>query len=163
MATHSPFTCQLCARAQKAKRGWIAHHGYAQPDGQGYRDGPCPGSRGRPYEHACDLIPPAVKTAQAALKGMRARLAQLRKEPPPLLTRTVEEKDKLPVTHRYPRPEGFTLKAKYEKDTPAAGYLQEYTGLLAHAERQISAKKQYIDFLTKRLAEWVPPAEPLDI
>jgi hypothetical protein len=80
----SRTTCQICGRAIKAGNGLIAHHGYQRP-GHGWQTNSCFGARYRPYEVACDALPPAIVGLGAYIARQQTTLASLLESPPATL------------------------------------------------------------------------------
>ena len=151
-------TCQICGREIKAKTGVIAHHGYTRPQrGSGWQTSSCFGARWRPYEVACDALPPAITRASNILERTTASIAKLRDDPPATLT--IIRKDAWGSTRQsttVSRPEGFIGQERPGSYRPNS-YEGEYwhtRSQLDFTEKNIQADLKYMD---KRLADWRAP------
>ncbi len=149
-------TCQICGRDIKAKNGVIAHHGYKRP-GQGWQTASCFGARFRPYEVACDAIPPAIENVSAYIQSTKLSLLNWIHNPPESIT--VQRKDCWgnrkgePIV--YMRPDNFDSKAtNYHLNHT---YEYEHNKRIRGMEQQIKFAKIDLDFLTERLAKWKAP------
>lgn len=150
-------TCQICERVIKSKSGLIAHHGYRRP-GQGWQTASCSGAKYRPYEVACDAIPPAIAAIDQYRAGQVRALTRLRTEPPEGLEFTIgksyygDGRTASAIRPRNFNPE----KPKSESYAPHAGI--PYGNLFMARERehtgQIEAAVSDIKRLTRRLGEW---------
>lgn len=150
-------TCQICARAIKANTGTVAHHGYTRPHGEGWQSSSCFGAKWRPYEVACDALPPAIKSAELYKIGQETALARWLAEPPETITYQREDAygPRGPL-HTFKRPDGFdpsTARTSYMMIT----YEWQYQDRQRAYERRIKQVTADIAALKKRLAEWKAP------
>jgi hypothetical protein len=151
--------CQICGRAILANTGLIAHHGYERP-GQGWQTSSCFGARWRPYEVACDALPPAIEGVTGHIARVQKQLAGWRKNPPQGI-------EVHPDPYKYERgyartvlrPAGFDRKAEPDGSYKMHGqdnYARLYKGkeqtMVRDLEISTATKKE----LEKRLAEWKP-------
>lgn len=169
--------CQICGRAIKTVAGYgplgggvtsdqeagrtdrIAHHGYQRPHQQGYQTGSCDGARWRPYEVACDAIPPAIKQVEDYAERRQAGLDKLLSDPPETLRhygrhwprKTDDFVDLV-------RPVGFDPKAKRATWMPAT-YEAAFFHAVSAAERDVKGAREHAKYLKERLAAWVAPAQ----
>lgn len=67
-ATHFG-TCQLCGREQKLPGGRLSIHGYTVEWSMFI--GTCPGTHGKPFEEAYDLIEAAIGRAEQTIEGLK--------------------------------------------------------------------------------------------
>lgn len=153
-------TCQVCARPIKAKTGVIAHHGYQRPGG-GWQTASCFGARYRPFEVACDALPPAIEAATRHLNLRRDELANLMELPPAELR--FQERD------AYGHARGAEIVRAKPEDfdptkRPASGRMgvwQQYSCLFFRRvdalRKDINGTQATVDFFQKRLASWVAP------
>jgi hypothetical protein len=157
-------TCQICGRQIKANTGLIAHHGYQRP-GQGWQTASCFGARWRPYEVACDALPPAITSISDYIAMREKAFAELIASPPEVLTfekgtwnwkRGAHDKETVTVT----RPEGFTdaTRDDFDRHMPHT-YGGEYRAKRAGIEHDIKSSQHTLAELRKRLKNWVAPAE----
>jgi len=79
MAAEYFGTCQICGREQKAHPHKIAKHGYTIQNG--WQQGACYGSEGKPYEVSCDLIEGAIASAKRFIADTTAKIAAMKKNP----------------------------------------------------------------------------------
>lgn len=148
-------TCQICGRAIQAKRGTIAHHGYTRP-GHGWQTRSCFGAGYRPWEVACDALPPAIAGVQATLVRTRDALTDLIENPPAELKgerrdaygRVAKEWTcELPADFdRFNRPASYTPRT----------YAQLYWTRRFQIDRDIKQMDDFVAELERRLAEWKP-------
>lgn len=171
--------CQICGRAIRTVAGYgstgatetdmaagrtdrIAHHGYQRPYKQGWQTGSCFGARWRPYEVACDALPPAIKGVENYIANQQTGLAKFMLEPPAKL-----QYDKSRGSFRgkpevvdVPKPEGFVFdenKKSHQMTMHAYEYLyldqrSGYLSRIKFAEMDLVA-------MQKRLSDWVAPAK----
>lgn len=176
-------TCQICARVIKSASGKIAHHGYKRPS-EGWQTASCMGARYRPYEVACDALPPAIKAVIAHIERMQSVLADWRASPPASIRCTRELRDrrtavKYPLEWHALKPAGFDASAELPDEKHQArwdsnpsprsnyglrecdiiNYAHMYAGRLGEFARDIEASKQTLDYFRKRLADWKAPAQ----
>ncbi len=148
----APTTCQICARPIKASNGRIAHHGYKRPGG-GWQTASCIGARHLPYEVSCDQIPVAIAMIQRFLDREEIALALHITFPPETIkyTRGSWEKTKFIAN----RPPNFNSTGEYPWR-----HLYSYESLFFHRKDEIEQGLKHamhdLEFLTKRLADWVP-------
>lgn len=93
----SKFTCQVCGREIKAKKGIIAHHGYKRPE-QGWQTDSCIGARQLPYEKSRDIIPKAIQTIQLFIKSKEYIIEQVNQnkiEVPSIFNKVTKPTDSL--------------------------------------------------------------------
>lgn len=179
-------TCQICARAILANTGLIAHHGYQRPS-HGWQTASCMGARFRPYEVACDALPPAIEAVKDHIARTEHALANWQANPPEGIrcerqTRDRRTGEKYTVQWTVIRPVGFDRSAPLPADknqaawdyTPArrseysfrpcdlVNYAHVYAGRLAGLAQDIAASKHTLAYFEKRLAEWVAPKESPD-
>jgi len=161
-------TCQICEREIKAKRGYIAHHGYQRP-GQGWQTGSCWGAQHRPYDVACDQLAIYVDSLASGVEKLRERIAT------PVTTL------RLPVKHKpseYTRRETFEEEQARMRDVTADNFvairaefrafasLNAYTweACLARRLGQLQRQLEWAEAdharHAKRLADWKPAAVP---
>jgi hypothetical protein len=163
-------TCQICGRRIKAPVGYgnaatnkavqfkqvpvIAHHGYQRQ--QGWQSASCFGARWRPYEVACDALPPAISSAEHWKVGLEKALAEMLAEPP--LTVTFQKKkfgypDGDPV--ELPRPNNYD---PYDDGSfSPRTYDAEFKSLRNMRRREIASLAADISHMRKRLADWKAP------
>jgi len=72
-------TCQICARAIKAKKGMIAHHGYQRP-GTGWQTRSCYGARHLPFEVSRDTLGEWIEAVTAELERVAQRRSDIANE-----------------------------------------------------------------------------------
>lgn len=179
-------TCQICARAILANTGVIAHHGYQRPS-QGWQTASCMGARYRPYEVACDALPPAIESVKAHITHMESVLATWTNEPPRGITCERDQRDrrtgdKYRVEWTVIRPVGFdpTAPLPTEKNqaawdsTPSRrsnyglrecdlrNYAHVYAGRIAEFAQDIQASRDTLAYFEQRLADWKPPTPTED-
>lgn len=147
-------TCQICARVIKANTGVIAHHGYQRP-GDGWQTASCAGARYLPYEVSCDRLPPTIEVVKNFITLRSQVLKEFVENPPETLTvapHYIGDRRGGTVLNR---PEGFDP----EKDvyTGYQSYESEYKSQRYQIEKSIKQAKADLEFLQKRLADWIPP------
>lgn len=81
MAAEYFGACQICGREQKAHPHAIAKHGYTIRNG--WQQGACFGSGGKPYEVSCDLIDAAIERAERYIVETTELIASIKKNPLP--------------------------------------------------------------------------------
>lgn len=67
--------CQICGREQKAHEHAIAKHGYTLRNG--WQQGACYGSGGKPFQVSCDLIEGAIASAHAYIERTNREIDEL--------------------------------------------------------------------------------------
>lgn len=150
MNTH----CQICERAIKANTGLIAHHGYKRP-GHGWQTRSCFGARYRPYEAACDALPPAIESCQRYLAQREAFLADWLANPPATIDKVRQGPNGFAFTRvTYERPEGFT--PRMDGSYTSWRYEGEYYRAAYAAKHDIRDTKEALARMQKRLADWKP-------
>lgn len=151
-------TCQICGREIKAKSGLIAHHGYQRP-GQGWQTASCFGARWRPYEVACDALPPAIKSATQYRDQQKVALKTLRTNPP--ATFTLQDRDAYGSPRGLPkivsRPEGFDGMGEKPCSSTYRTYEWKFWADHYDLTRRIKGTDYDIKTMTKRLNDWVAP------
>jgi hypothetical protein len=151
--------CQICGRAIKAQSGKIAHHGYRRP-GQGWQTASCFGARWRPYEVASDALPVAIARATKYRENTIAQLANLRANPPAEFD--VSRRDawgSVKNKRMAQRPEGFDGHGKRPGSYKPDSYERAFWYAVSAMEQNIKGAGEDIEFMQKRLAEWVAPIE----
>lgn len=143
-------TCQICGREIKARRGWIAHHGYQRPGG-GWQTSSCFGAGARPYEESCDQIKVAIERTKEDIVAIEKMKHDFLENPPETVTtapRYLGQK-----TFTYDRPADFVFDpADYRGDK----YHRAYRALFMGMESNLRAAREQLIFLNKRLADWRP-------
>lgn len=150
-------TCQICGRAIKANTGLIAHHGYKRP-GDGWQTASCMGARHRPYEVACDALPPAIESCSRYIAQQEAGLQTLMTEPPATLT--YDRRDgwgKILKTYTYERPADFDANGKIDA-TFRFSYGYQFVSIQRGFEHRIKDSQESLTYLKDRLDRWVAPA-----
>lgn len=173
--------CQICARGILSNTGLVAHHGYQRP-GDGWQTASCMGARYRPYEVACDALPPAIESVKAHIARTEKALAHWQAEPPQGIrcdrekTNRTNAWDKYRVEWSVIRPANFdpTAPVGFENQAPwdsmpdarssygyrpcdLRTYAAVYDGKIKGLAHDIEASKQTLAYFEKRLAEWVAP------
>lgn len=148
--------CQICERAILANTGVIAHHGYERP-GTGWQTSSCFGALYRPYEEACDALPPAIKQVTQFIEAKQAQLNEHLANPPRGIR--YEQKDAYGRDRFYPRtllrPAGFKPGGYISRgDSYEYQYVSEQRGL----ESLIKRNTEWLEHLRKRLAAWKEPS-----
>jgi len=146
-------TCQICGRDIKAKTGVIAHHGYQRPNrGSGWQTASCRGAKGLPYEVSCDLLPPTIEYIKMYIANQKKHLKDFTENPPEELSfMSFGGKNKKTI-----RPE----KYKYNEERgayPAFSYESEHHYTIYQIKGDIKASGYDLDFMEKRLKQWVAP------
>jgi hypothetical protein len=185
MAAEYFGTCQICGREQKAHPHAIAKHGYTIRNG--WQEGACYGSGGKPYEVSCDLIEGAIEKAKDYIARTEEEIASLKKNP-------LDENGKCTMLRReqtrngqlvYPAdvtvvmgeagtPKAIANDGKTVKTWPYYGDVKtvdaavkelakEWTKVLRGYIRQA---QQSLDYMAERLKNWKPaelrPVTPAD-
>lgn len=147
-------SCQICGRAILANTGVIAHHGYTRP-GEGWQTASCMGARFRPYEVACDALPPAIADCSRYIAQQQAGLADWIANPPAEIKH--QRRDAYGCARgaekTFARPDGFdgaTAETNYMADT----YIYRFVNARAGFERRIVSSTESLRYLEKRLADW---------
>jgi hypothetical protein len=150
-------TCQICGREIKAKKGIIAHHGYQRP-GQGWQTSSCFGARWRPYEVACDALPPAIESCERFIAMQEVALAALITSPPATMSYNKNaRKSWLPSGNvDVPKPENFDHS---NPDYSPNSYWHLYNSQKEGHESHIKMASYQLADLKKRLADWKAPQE----
>ena len=148
-------TCQICGRDIEAKAGLIAHHGYARP-GMGWQTASCAGAKYRPYEVACDAIPPAIKNCDAFAVREKAKLSALLANPPAQYD--VTRRDAYGVK-RGPDvivtlPAGFEPNAR-RSSNKFGSYEGAFDAQARALRGDIAGTVNFRKYLENRLANWV--------
>lgn len=146
--------CQICERAILANTGVIAHHGYKRP-GSGWQTRSCFGARYRPYEVACDALPPAIESCERYIAQREAFLADWLANPPATVTEIKGHRGGISLT--YDRPEGFT--PRMDGSYRAWKYEGQYYRIAYAAKADIRDTKAALERMRKRLADWKPPVD----
>jgi hypothetical protein len=146
--------CQICARAIKAKNGFIAHHGYKRP-GHGWQTASCMGARYAPYEVSRDRIPDAIDVVRKFIKSRRDYAARIMLYPPDVMQWGSGPQGQVDV----PRPAGFD---PHDAIRQGSGSPRSYSWLFrtAYHGAHTSARSAEQDerTLQKRFDEWTHPA-----
>lgn len=145
--------CQICAREIGTTTGLIAHHGYTRP-GFGWQTASCFGARWRPYEEACDALPPAIESIKLYAKGMEEAVAKWLANPPAKIDyqtwrkedRTVEKSADFDATKE---------PATFRPET----YEQKFWGQIGQWRQQAKWARQDQKRLMKRLEDWKPKGD----
>jgi hypothetical protein len=149
MTTH----CQICGRPIKANTGVIAHHGYKRP-GHGWgQTSSCYGARHKPYEVSCDAIAGAIEAVKDYITRIETFLADFIANPPAEL-KTIKKVGYKETEIVVQRPENFVDKY----DGRFHSYASIYRARKYEAETDLKHAQADLVYLTKRLADWVPPA-----
>jgi hypothetical protein len=175
-------TCQICARPILANTGTIAHHGYKRP-GHGWQTASCFGAKYRPYEVACDALPPAIKSVEAHIARVEALLAEWLATPPAAIQCDATRKGRWNesdwrVEWSVLRPARFNPSAPVDRQNdkqakpdymPAPRhsygfrpcdlktYAAVYAGRIAELRADIVGSKETLEHFRKRLADWKSP------
>lgn len=155
--------CQICDREIGTTTGLIAHHGYTRP-GHGWQTASCFGARWRPYEVACDALPPAIESLQGYIANLSEHIASWLREPPATITFNKEGKynygtrsyDKIPTTVERPVDFDPTAEVKrdhYNFDT----YAQRFHFEIERSRMEMKHLTYDLNRLQKRLADWKAP------
>lgn len=171
--------CQICDRLIQAKTGVIAHHGYERP-GDGWQTASCMGARFRPYEVACDALPPAIAAVTAHIKHIQRVLADWQANPPQAIRCEREARDRRtavtyqvewmvikPVDFDRSAPVGFENQAAWDshpaprynygfRPCDIRTYAAMYAARIAGFAHDIKASKETLAHFEKRLADWKP-------
>jgi hypothetical protein len=154
--TEPKFTCQICGRSIKANTGIIAHHGYKRPDrGSGWQTASCAGARHKPYEISCDCLPPTILYIKEHIERVETKLEDHINNPPKTLIvqvggyyRKTEKEVTLPPTFDAKNPPCCVGMYSYEG---------EHSDIRRKYERDIKYSKQDLQYMEKRLDDWIPP------
>lgn len=146
-------TCQICEREIKAGKGIIALHGYTRPWKQGWQSGSCFGAKYRPYEIACDALPPAIERCRAFIVRQKAHLEDFTNNPPAELTRHSRFKRE-PEVHQ--RPEGYVYNPEHGSYGHDQIYAYEHHAAIYQIKKSIEHAETELPRLEKRLANWKP-------
>lgn len=147
--------CQICERAILSNTGVVAHHGYQRP-GHGWQTASCFGARYRPYEVACDALPPAIESLASYIAGRETALRKLKAYPP----RGIERRDYNNRYNHYEYPRTYLRPANFDKtNRPAAygrddKYAQLYFTEISEIEMHIANANADLKRLRQRLAAW---------
>lgn len=166
VAPSTTTSCQVCGRAILAKRGWIALHGYRRP-GQGWQTASCYGARFRPFEVACDALPPALEGVRGYLAGTTRTRALLLSDPPAKLdvpARTGRRGYVIEEAYSVERPEGFD-PAKTPSGYRFKSYELAFCNRAFELKRAIEGATDEVAFLEARIASWraAHPEVPADV
>lgn len=161
MTTEIITTCQICGRAIKSKKGFIAHHGYQRP-GMGWQTASCDGAGNLPYEVSCEALKRGIQRRGEAREGALLRREQMIADPPATLSYRKryagrEQGDLIQLA----RPEGFDSTAVFSPSAPRVGGTYESLFRTRCNEQVALADglRQDIEFLQGRLAAWKAPTE----
>ncbi len=147
-------TCQICGRPIKAKNGLIAHHGYKRPNrGSGWQTASCMGARFLPYEVSYDRLPTAIAHIKAHISNVEANLSNLMTNPPQSYTirKGYYTKEETVVT----KPDNFNPTNPSWSYAPYS-YESHFRGLVREYQDMIKLSKIDLQYMEKRLADWVP-------
>jgi hypothetical protein len=176
--------CQICDRLIQANTGLIAHHGYQRPS-QGWQTASCMGARYRPYEVACDALPPAITAVTNHIDRMEKALAEWQANPPQAIqcerarTNRYDAWDKYSVTWSVLKPADFDKAAPLPREKnqaewdshpqprsnygvrecDAVNYAHMYASRVAEIIANIKDSRETLAYFTKRLADWKPQTE----
>ena len=152
--TEKIWTCQICGRPIKAKDGIIAHHGYKRP-GDGWQTASCAGARHKPYEEACDCLPPTIAYIKEHITRVEIKLEEHINNPPKTLTVNKGfswQKNYVEI----PLPSTFDAK-----NPPCCvgmfSYEGEHSDIKRKYQQDIKYSKQDLQYMEERLKNWVPP------
>lgn len=164
--------CQICARAIRTVVGYgplggdaagrtdrIAHHGFQRPHQQGWQSASCFGARWRPYEVACDALPPAIAGIEGYIARQQIALAKFILEPPAKL-----QYDKTRSSWRrgemvdVPKPDGFVFdETKKSHQMETHSYERLYLRDKTYYDHRIRQANSDLRDMQKRLADWTAP------
>lgn len=151
-------TCQICARQIKTRYGSIAHHGYKRPGG-GWQTASCYGASYWPYEISCDRIKPAIAFCERSSVGNAKEIAGMNERPSESYSFQAKtacgEKRGDPI--RLDRPQDFDPHSPPDILKPRT-YEREFFTRRRWLANQITQNTAEIEYLTKRLANWIAPA-----
>ncbi len=169
-------TCQICGRPTKPVFGYpklgaglhlsttldrapIAHHGYTRPGGCWGQTASCFGARWRPYEVACDALPPAIASCEKWVGDLVAAYESDRTNPPATLEcNTQRGSFGRPNYVTLTRPDGYDGTADSGSWTPRT-YDGVFKSMQAERQRYISTGRNSLAHMRKRLSEWKAPTE----
>ncbi len=162
--------CQICGRDIKTPLGFahmasnvsipgrvpmIAHHGYQRP-GDGYQTPSCLGAKWRPYEVACDALPPAIAHVKAYIASQKKYYKEFTTNPPAELSFNKGRYWK-PEWVKLPKPEGFDFAKNEEGGYHHHGtYESEHKGTSYQIRKNIEHAEDTRNKLEKLLADWKP-------
>jgi len=143
--------CQICGRAILANTGLIAHHGYTRP-GSGWQTASCFGARWKPYEIACDALPPAIRSCDGFRKMVVKTKADYLSDPPAeLVIEPRQYTNEKPVT--VTRPDGFKTD-KQPGSWRSRTYEAKFWSLISAQIREIRSAEESLKYMRQRLADW---------
>lgn len=152
-------TCQICGREIGTTTGKIAHHGYTRP-GTGWQTASCFGAKWRPYEVACDALPPCIDMMERWVEQLEAANDSDMANPPDTISYTVKGlmRHNPSKTYTVERPANFDPKAEPDRYVyPRCEYTSRFHAQIAQRKGFISASKSDIKILKQRLADWKEP------
>ncbi len=163
--------CQICGREIKAVVGrdegstrigapsrthTIAHHGYRRPWGQGWQTSSCFGAKWRPYEAACDALPPYISMLEGFAETQATALRRIWAEPPVTLTYQRNQGPWKPASSvEVPRPEGFSPDAP--TNYIPGSYVTLYRAEVSSHESHLRSAAQELKRAWGRLQDWRAP------
>jgi hypothetical protein len=146
-------TCQICGRQIKAKKGFIAHHGYKRPYQEGWQTASCPGAQYEPYEVSSTRLQEFIGEMTRYLTTQQKEQADFLANPPEEITKFEDRgawnKGEL-KTYKKPEsfnPEGF---ASYRPRT----YENAYADRRYEYKKTIKAVTAELTFMQARLEKW---------
>ena len=145
-------TCQICERGIKASTGTIALHGYTRPWKQGWQSGSCFGAKFRPYEVACDALPPAIERVRAFIERQKAHLTDFTNNPPEKLIKY----DRYHKAEELVRPEGYVYNPRHGGFSYTERYQLQHPNVIYEIKKSIEQAERDLPRLEKRLADWKP-------
>jgi hypothetical protein len=148
--------CQICARAIRAKTGWIAHHGYTRPE-QGWQTSSCQGARHLPYEVSCSQIADTIDEIEAWIANTQQRIDEDHASPPAKLV-YAQERYGRPTGELVTlvQPEGFDPAGKRGPWHRPAGYAEHFDAIRRDRLERIAGSWATIEALRQRQAAWSP-------
>lgn len=147
-------TCQICGRPIKAKSGLIAHHGYKRPNrGSGWQTASCIGARFPPYEVSCNRLPSAITHIKAHISNTETELTELLTNPPEKFT--IRKGYYARETTDVFRPDNFIPDNPSWSYAPYS-YESHFRGIVKEHRDMIKFSKIDLQYMEKRLADWVP-------
>jgi hypothetical protein len=143
--------CQICAREIKAKKGYIAHHGYTRP-GHGWQTRSCAGAQHLPYEVSRDAIPLVITGLENFRDLTKSRIHEWETNQPATIEWTPDSWGRPGETKTLTRPAEINEWRSNSRGT----YEYEYFGRLRTWKQELKGVIEYIEFLNKRYADWKP-------
>lgn len=151
-------TCQICERGLTANKKYqgnriLSHHGFTRP-GDGWLHGACFGAKQRPYEDACDAIPPYIESVKNYRKGQEDLIERYKTTPPDTITIPSFSRRSEPLV--FTKPEGFDPTANHSYSNRYRDYEGAWLGRIKDAEYSIVKANREVERMEKRLQAWKP-------